>query len=1104
MANDKFVSAFEVGAVDYYVKDATARQLISQISSQQSTIASKLDKSTFETFKAEYDVNKEKLKNIQVNAKNVLWADWDLQQSGAYTDPKTDWVLKIVNKPTKLSQFEDDITGIMQHQHNSTSIITDAGETLADVISTLKGSWTAFEYGSVKDAENTVVKYDTVETIKIPKRLGDLEDGEELDGLGDNLHLFRERFGLNTDLTPKTEEEKGESNDILQTDDVYAEGTFDGTTFTPALDYTHWGPVREIDTGGNIVEHEWYQQTRPNVTTLFNNNLSPVNTINKKELLYNDGTDSHYIGNRPVEAWTIAEELDHYVKADGDAAYYGDMQVGLADEALNIAGDVNTGGKFIQRKTGGVADIMDHRKTLQQAGASFYKGSISNNAEYKTKIFDKFDGTMAPFKNGYYWNVTGDFTTFEGVEYKKGDFILNNGRDDATTYVKRNFRQFKFESNASIESLRGNTIVWNQLLPATGSTSSGTWIKGKSYSSAKAATIAKVDDRTLSITVPKSTTNKKTKKTTYGIVAWKRNKYFTPISNHKYYISMTISTSQPIDFLISDSVGTSRANVKYNNQIISGVWSFQEISMLAYDFAFRNKTTSTCYVTLKDFMIMDLSLMFGLGNEPDAGEFKRMFPSTWYAYTGKNGKFIDVNLTDKSRYISQSYQCWDGSYEEQATKLVSKNIPVMPSQQYVFQWLSRDNINTGGVRLIKYYDAGDGSALVNMGTSVVSSSDFFTTGNANLIVMEIDAIEGRTLAQAKNNLDRIRITPYNAYNSKVTDTEYWYQSKQLVPNGVTESLKSTPSTYDEVSKTMKATRIGKGTITLTANGSLYNASCTWTDGDPANGSDYVTSCALARELGSISNKTLTPVSSFNSTKYPGFAGTYTIYYRLASAKSEQRSWDIDWDVEAGYNGTEYFFYDGTNVEAESTSFYDSLSESTYVDRSYSTIYPLIHEHGKRINKVPHDLTIPASAPLSVNILYDYDTARSVSKLVSFPDMRFGSTVLTSAKSKSYSNTTISFGHTFENIPQVFITPINSTRKADFGDTSYHVSSRSRSQFTVTYSNNSSNDHNTWISWMAVDTAQNFDANVSDLEDIEVPEYLGLFTAEEEDGTDLDD
>ena len=207
---------------------------------------------------------------------------------------------------------------------------------------------------------------------------------------------------------------------------------------------------------------------------------------------------------------------------------------------------------------------------------------------------------------------------------------------------------------------------------------------------------------------------------------------------------------------------------------------------------------SAANVTLKDFMIMDVSLMFGLGNEPDAGELKRMFPSTWYAYTGKNGKFIDVNLTDKSRYISQSYQCWDGSYEEQATKLVSKNIPVMPSQQYVFQWLSRDNINTGSVRLIKYYDAGDGSALVNMGTSVVSSSDFFTTGNANLIVMEIDAVEGRTLAQAKNNLDRIRITPYNAYNSKVTDTEYWYQSKQLVPNGVTESLKSTPSTNNVI------------------------------------------------------------------------------------------------------------------------------------------------------------------------------------------------------------------------------------------------------------------------------------------------------------------
>ncbi len=164
----------------------------------------------------------------------------------------------------------------------------------------------------------------------------------------------------------------------------------------------------------------------------------------------------------------------------------------------------------------------------------------------------------------------------------------------------------------------------------------------------------------------------------------------------------------------------------------------------------------------------------------------------------------------------------------------------------------------------------------------------------------------------------------------------------------------------------------------------------------------------------------------------------------------------------------------------------------------------MHTHENRLDLVPHDTSEPTSAPIVMEISYEYDTGRSVGKLVSFPDMRVGRTGLNTAKANGISATVISYGHTFENVPEVFITPLNSTRATSFGSVSYHISSRSRSQFTVVFNNGSPSDHNTWISWMAIDSAQTYDANVSDTEDIEVPEYLNLNPQDEEDGEDMSD
>lgn len=122
-------------------------------------------------------------------------------------------------------------------------------------------------------------------------------------------------------------------------------------------------------------------------------------------------------------------------------------------------------------------------------------------------------------------------------------------------------------------------------------------------------------------------------------------RYFTPYDleltiGHKYYASVYIYSNRtfPLTFRLYPSIeGTSYSyntpnaysKLEFINQANNnsypkefGIISGGSITLNVDDF-----------ITLKDYQLVDLTLMFGEGNEPSIAEYNQMFPNDYYDYT---------------------------------------------------------------------------------------------------------------------------------------------------------------------------------------------------------------------------------------------------------------------------------------------------------------------------------------------------------------------------------------------------------------------------------------------------------------------------------------
>lgn len=230
-------------------------------------------------------------------------------------------------------------------------------------------------------------------------------------------------------------------------------------------------------------------------------------------------------------------------------------------------------------------------------------------------------------------------------------------------------------SNAVIRSIRGNTIVWNQLFNIN------------QYIYTATTQNLEVNQATNTIKVTALQDNKET------FVIYPQDNI--TITGHKYYVSLNIKSSSSFKkayLQINESSSsvyetTHDANTNYLfNDILTASGENQK-TILRIDGTFAIND----YVEFKDYIIIDLTLMFGAGNEPaTVEEFKAMFPNLTYGYT--KGELRNVNISGLN---SVGLNAFDGMLESgeiytngepgsKSTAIRTTNyIKVIPNKEYV-------------------------------------------------------------------------------------------------------------------------------------------------------------------------------------------------------------------------------------------------------------------------------------------------------------------------------------------------------------------------------------------------------------------------------------
>lgn len=364
--------------------------------------------------------------------------------------------------------------------------------------------------------------------------------------------------------------------------------------------------------------------------------------------------------------------------------------------------------------------------------------------------------------------------------------------------------------NAEIQSVKGNTIGWNQYVKDF--TTNWEAING---------TIS-VTDNILTYTI--TTTKKNNANRIYKFLS------DNLISTHKYLYMITAKTSSQNGKLqISfSSSKVSKQPYAFNFEFnASNQWqTFTTITELGgdtfnnYDFRIAlYNTTDNDQVgdtyDVKDIQIFDLTLMFGAGNEPETvEEFRAMFPNSYYEYNP--GELKSVNVTGIK---TVGFNAFDGEltikYEwTNDGELVLNNnihrvscsnlIKVLSNQEYeinasgfiydavyVFEYdVNKKTIQVNGDNYTYLWNSGTNANTITLSNQTAFIGVFF----------ENSATEGIVLNEPKIC---VHLTHTGYKNG--THEPYWTETR-YIDNAL--ELRSAGSVYDELTKDKKITRIG--------------------------------------------------------------------------------------------------------------------------------------------------------------------------------------------------------------------------------------------------------------------------------------------------------
>lgn len=522
-------------------------------------------------------------------------------------------------------------------------------------------------------------------------------------------------------------------------------------------------------TGSNV----WTKQSikiNPYGFTLYSNTVYASNSLPAKPtdggkymiLVDNvsDGIKHRYIytSDPAVNSgnWASMLELQTIALGNDEASAAGNTpsvpsSTKLSDELADISTEMGTKADKVVGATDGNVAELDGNGNLKDGGVP-----VANLAQ----------------KDGYYQSLTaGAAENLIGRGTVNAEFTrrTSGGTADIGTGA------------ANIKKIKGNTIVWNQL----------------------------IENPNTPVSTNFSTSN------TYTIVA---TKSLSLVANHKYFIRAQFNSDAVANW-VSNSIGLRLAGVGTyasgnTTTIKKGVYGLVVTCLYTdthnIDFIVNKSAVDSNAeaVSVTNFVVVDLTLKYGSGNEPSYTEELALFPYAYYAYNA--GILLSLTATG---LVTTGFNQWDEEWE-------SGGIGAATGQNYA---------SSSIIRSKNYIPVFGGTAYYATAPSALSFRYYDAEKNYLGVYDKNNTGNGTGLRTMPDNCRYLRFeisqTTYNndiCINiswSGVRNGEYEPYEKHTLPLNLTsltsggtaifpDGMKSAGSIFDEVDATKAFKRVG--------------------------------------------------------------------------------------------------------------------------------------------------------------------------------------------------------------------------------------------------------------------------------------------------------
>lgn len=117
--------------------------------------------------------------------------------------------------------------------------------------------------------------------------------------------------------------------------------------------------------------------------------------------------------------------------------------------------------------------------------------------------------------------------------------------------------------------------------------------------------------------------------------------------SNKYYVAFEASSSDNISLSLSLGHALIAKLTENNKRYSTIITTYASMPVPRVAIYLYSSDGVTCSYRVGNIKAIDLTVMFGVGNEPTAEQFERMFPAEFYPYNpGENIAQIDFNTID--------------------------------------------------------------------------------------------------------------------------------------------------------------------------------------------------------------------------------------------------------------------------------------------------------------------------------------------------------------------------------------------------------------------------------------------------------------------------